>query len=520
FSCIIALMSASNFFRKTLVLLALLLLLAACESRAGEKFVVIVVDEKELRYTTQAATIGEALRESPARLGPLDRVSPDLNEPTTRSNRIVITRVREDTIVEERVVPFPRTILRDEAVADGTARAIQLGVNGHEEVTQKITYQNNVEIARETVAQRTIEIPREEIVLLGAKGLLKSIPLAGMLFYISNGNAWLMFDESAQKRPLTFTGDLDGRAFAVSPDYEHVLASRRASVGGAIGAGGPLNSLWLINTGFVGDTAASVGIEDVLWADWLSDTQIIYSTGERTVGAPGWKAHNDLWLYDFGAHAKQPLLEPQSQFAYAFWGMTWALSPDRKRLVYASADELGFIEVASGQRTSLQQFPVYQTQAGWVWTPDVSWSPDMRLLAATLHAPPPDTPLPENAPTFDVWVVNTRSSFAAQLAPETGMFANPVWSPQGRIAYAQAHQPQQSADSQYDLWVMNIDGSGKQPIFPQQGEHGLTNPQAAWSADGKQLVVLYDGNLYLVDADGKRAAQLTADGGTTVLRWR
>ena len=133
---------------------------------------------------------------------------------------------------------------------------------------------------------------------------------------------------------------------------------------------------------------------------------------------------------------------------------------------------------------------------------------------------PPGTPQPENAPTFDVWVINASGSFAAQLAPETGMFANPVWSPQGRIAYAQAYQPQQSADSQYDLWVMNIDGSGKQRVFPQQGEHGLTNPQAAWSADGKQLVVLYDGNLYLVDADGKRAAQLTADGGSTVLRWR
>ena len=80
--------------------------------------------------------------------------------------------------------------------------------------------------------------------------------------------------------------------------------------------------------------------------------------------------------------------------------------------------------------------------------------------------------------------------------------------------------PQQSADSEYDLWVMNVDGSNKQRVFPAQGEHGMTNPQAAWSADGRQLIVLQDGNLFLVDVATGTAAQLTADGGGTQLRWR
>src|SRR5262249_14078563 len=203
-----------------------------------------------------------------------------------------------------------------------------------------------------------------------------------------------------------------------------------------------------------------VGVEDVLYADWLSDTQIISSTAERTVGAPGWKAHDDLWLYELTARKKQPIIEPLSHIAYAFWGVAFSLSPDRKRLVYASADEIGFIELLSGntqgKRTVLQQFPVYQTQAGWVWTPDVSWSPDMRLIAAALHAPPPDTPNPELAPVFDVWAISAGGEFAAPVAPATGMFANPVWSKQGRLAYAQAHHPQQSADSQYDLYVMDV----------------------------------------------------------------
>jgi len=70
------------------------------------------------------------------------------------------------------------------------------------------------------------------------------------------------------------------------------------------------------------------------------------------------------------------------------------------------------------------------------------------------------------------------------------------------------------------VFVMNVDGGNKQRIFPPLGAHGLTNPQFAWSNDGAQLLALYDGNLFMVDVNAKSAAQLTADGGGTQLRWQ
>jgi hypothetical protein len=502
------------------IALLLWLLLASCGPRTAEKLVVIEVDGRRIERQTQAASIGEVLNEAGIQRGPLDRVTPDLNDPTDRVTRITVTRVREELLSEQRVVAFSRTLLRDEAIAEGLSRIIQLGVNGHEELIYKVVYENGAESTRDLVSQRTTELAREEIVLVGAKGFLRSVPLAGTIFYVSNGNAWLMRDASAFKRPLTYSGDLDGRVFAVAPDGSRLLFSRRSSVGGAVGAVGPLNSLWLLDTRVADESPVTVGIDDVLYADWLSNTQLVFSTAERTAGAPGWKAHNDLLTLDLSTNTRQTLMAPLTHFAYAFWGAAFALAPDHTRIVYAGADELGFVELPSGNRTVLQQFPVYQTLAGWVWTPDVAWSPDMRLVAATLHAPPPDTPNPELAPIFDVWVVNTAGAFAAQLAPDTGMFANPAWSKQGRIAYAQAQRPKESADSEYDLWVMNVDGSNKQRVFPSQGEHGMTNPQAVWSADGRQLIVLQDGNLFLVDATTGSSAQLTADGAGTQLRWR
>ncbi len=504
----------------TLVLVLLVLLLAGCEGRTVEKYVIIDVDGKQIQRQTGATTVTDALDDAGIELGPLDRVQPDLNQAIERSTRISVTRVREEITREQRTLPFPRTQLRDEAMADGTSRVVQLGVNGREELTYKSVYENNQETSRDLISERTVEIPREEIVVVGAKGLLATVPISGTLVYLSNNNAWLMRGSTAEKRPLTFSGDLDGRVFALAPDGHHLLFTRRASVGGAAGAAGPLNELFQLDWQTVGDSGMAVGVEDALYADWLSDTQIIYSQGERTVGAPGWKAHNDLWTYDLTTHQKQTVLAPMSDVEYAFWGVSFALAPDRKRVAFASADSVGFVDVQTGTRSVLQQFPPYETDAGWVWTPDVTWSPDTRFVAATLHAPPPQTPAPGLAQLFDVWAVDANGTFAAPLAPDTGMFANPLWSNLGSIAYAQARHPRESADDQYDLFVMNADGSNKRRVFPLQGQQGISNPQFAWSSDGQQLAVLQDGNLYVVSADGTKAAQLTADGGGTQVRWR
>ncbi len=503
-----------------LMFLWLMCLLVACESAPVAKRVRVEVDGKQLELQTQAATVYDALLETDIELGPLDRVSPDLVMPIERTTSIVITRVREEFVRERHALPFPRQLLHDDAFDEGVSRVLQLGVNGQEELTYRVRFENDQQVARELVRRQLLEIPREEIVVIGAKGRLQDVPFAGTIIYISNGNGWLMRDSSAAKRPLTFSGDLDGRVFAVSPNNDRVLISRRASVGGDVGAVGPLNSLWLVDTRTVGESPTNLSIEDVLYADWLDAARIIYSTAERTVGAPGWKAHNDLWLFNLETHQKQQLISSISPVAYAFWGLSFSLSPNGKRIGYASADQLGFIELPSGQRTALQPFPVYHTQSGWVWTPDLSWSGDSRLIAGTLHAPAPDTPDPERAPTFDVWAIDASGSFAAPIAPATGMFASPSWSRQGRIAYAQAHQPYQSAESQYDVYVMDADGSNKLRVFPQQGERGITNPQFAWSNDGSQLIVVQDGNLFLVNVDGHGAVQLTADGGGSHPRWR
>ena len=115
--------------------------------------------------------------------------------------------------------------------------------------------------------------------------------------------------------------------------YNRLLFSRRSSVGGAVGASGPLNSLWLLDTRLVGETPRQVGVDSVLYADWLNNNQFLYSTAERTIGAPGWKAHNNIVMFDLATRASQLVIAPLTHFAYDFWGASFMLAPDRKRMV-------------------------------------------------------------------------------------------------------------------------------------------------------------------------------------------
>jgi len=502
-------------------LLLSFLLLFAC---APQKRIVIQADGTSRVLASNAATVRQALDEAGIRLGPLDRVEPDLWVPTERSTTIVVTRVAASVETETRPIPFPRQTVRDEALPEGEARLVQLGVNGQEVVTYRVRKENDNVVAREIVLRQTIEQPRQQIVLVGARGMLPSVPVTGTIAYISNGNAWVIQEASGAKRPLTLSGDLDGRVFALSPDGKRLLFSRRASVGGAAGLGGPLNSLWVIDTSLIGESPRPLNIEGVLWSEWAPDGQrIAYSSGERTGGAPGWKARNDLWLAALERGKPRQIVPPSTSSLYSWWGSAFAWSPSGQYIAYATADEIGIIVVSTGERRVLRRFTPFHTYAEWVWTPEPNWSADGRLLAVTLHGPAPRGERPEDSPAFDVWALDITGKIAAPLVEATGMWSAPRWSPDAvrpRLAFAWAHNSLNSQDSQYDLYLMDSDGSNKQKVFPMEGDHGVISPEMVWSPRGTELVVVQAGNLYLVDLKEQTPPrQLTADGNGSHVRW-
>lgn len=500
----------------------------ACQTQPNQIF--IEVDGGRQSLTTQATTVREALAEAKVEVGALDRVKPDLYTQLEPGLVIVVTRVKEEIEIEREVIPFERQTVTNEALATGETRISQLGVNGEDEISIRVVYENGVEVSRTEISRSTAIQPVPEILVVGPQGELPSTPIEGTIAYISNGNAWLMRDSSGSRRPLTTAGDLDGRVFSLAPDGRQLLYTRALTDEIEL----PLNEMWLASTTIVGEEAITVGVQGVLYAEWspvISQPLIAYSTAERTASSPGWRANNDLWLFapsrpPVSGEAKRKAVEvipSNTQGLYPWWGTTFAWSPDGTRLAYARADQIGVIELNRDQPisstiTPLVDFTPLQTFSEWVWVPGLSWSPDGQFLAAAVHGPPLASEPAEESQAFDLWFMGVTNGLSAKVVQQTGMWANPAWGQNG-IAFGAATDPLQSATSRYFIQLIDRDGSNKRQLFPFREELGVQLPELVWSAQGETLLFTYNGNLYMIDSNGSPPKQLTADGQASHPQW-
>ena len=98
-----------------------------------------------------------------------------------------------------------------------------------------------------------------------------------------------------------------------------------------------------------------------------------------------------------------------------------------------------------------------------------------------------------------------------QLTEEEGGDLSPAWSPDG-TAIAWSHETANNSGN-YDIWVMNADGSGKRQVTSAPGEES----DPVWSSDGQAIIYCSDESgvlqLYMRYAWGdEEILQLTDDG--------
>jgi hypothetical protein len=377
------------YLRFLLILALTSLTVTACQT---QRSVLIQADgQSRLVSISRSETVGDALDEAGVTLGEKDRVTPDIYARLTRSGSITVVRVTERNETEVEAISFVREVLPDELVQKGETRLVQAGVPGQRQRVYLITLEDGIAVRREQVSDRITTEPVNEVLQVGTRASLASppitgslvpVPITGTLIYLSNGNAWAVRNNTASKRPVTFSGDLDGRVFALSPNGGD-LAYTRLPVSATSG----INSLWLVNSLLAADEPLSLEQPDVLYAEWRGEG-LLFTTGQATAGAPGWKANNDLWLLPAPGLPRQTLPSLGAGGVYAWRGREYALAPNGKLLAYASPDGVGLLDLLSGDRRVLANFAPALTYSDWVWTPGISWKPDSSALAVVVHGAP------------------------------------------------------------------------------------------------------------------------------------
>ena len=517
-----------------------LAILSACTAQVQQtKITASVTADGNSQTVTlpTGSTVQQAINAAKVTLSSTDRVDPPVYTTLAAGMAIDITRVREEFETRQVVVPFERQELRNESLPSGETRLIQAGQNGLDEITIRHVFENNVDAGSSVVSDNPLQAAVPEIVMVGVQSPFAPLSIPGKLAYLSGGNAWIMDGSTSLRQPLVTSGDLDGRIFSLSPDGAWLLFTRKST----LPADQQVNTLWAVNTSGQPPAPVKLGVADIVhFAGWQPGTQykIAYSTVEPQVAAPGWDANNDLHILDF-TNGKpgdtKDVLDTNYGGVYPWWGMSFAWSPDGKNLAYSRPDGVGLVDITNAALIPLLNITTLNTHGDWAWTPGLAWGSDSRTLFVVMHSASTGLIAPEESPNFALNAISLSKNTTTTFVPQTGMFAYPAVSSLRTdksgattylVAYLQAIFPTASATSRYHLVMANSDGTSPRALFPAEGQPGLEITQApVWAprqlANGGDFIgVIYEGNLWIVDAASGQSQQVTGDGLTTNIDWK
>ncbi len=534
-------MAGKKILYHRLLLGMLIFILTACAAPQAQtqtlKITVLADGQQHEVQLAPGSSVQQALDAVGITLGDLDRLEPPaftvLREPT----QVRVVRVREEFDIVQQTIPFEQQTIRSEALPEGETRLLQAGENGLQEVTIRHLYEDGQEISRQEVSINVLREPKPEIVMLGSQVVSERRQIPGTLLYLDAGNVWQIEADTANRTPILTLGDLDGRVFSLSPDGKWLLFTRQAQDDENI------NTLWAAKLTEEPPLLIDLQVSNVVhFADWVpnSTLRVVYSTVEPRSAAPGWQANNDLQMRSFSSSGwlSRPtvVLDANAGGIYGWWGATFLWSPDGMQMAFSRPDGVGLVDFEAGAMRHLLEMPPLQTFGDWAWVPGIDWSPQGDVLYTGDHrAPAGGAATAETSPLFGLTALPLPEGLSIPLLNQTGMFVEPVTSPlqprpedEGafQVAWLQALTPQQSDTSRYRLMVMDRDGSNRQALFPAPDAAGLEPQRVLWSPEplpesgNLAIAVLYQGNLWLVDAVTGQALQVTGDGLVTALIWR
>ncbi|MDP2965823.1 MAG: G5 domain-containing protein [Pelolinea sp.] len=113
----------------------------------------IKAGDQTLDVTTAAETVGEALADAGISLQNLDFSTPVEDKPIPNDRIIKVTRVSEETILDEKVIPFTKERVPDAELNAGQEKVLQSGQNGVKTSSFCVRYENGKEVERTVEAE-------------------------------------------------------------------------------------------------------------------------------------------------------------------------------------------------------------------------------------------------------------------------------------------------------------------------------------------------------------------------------
>lgn len=127
------------------------------------------VDGRRLKTRTRGKTVGDALAEIGVVISGLDEVSPPLETPLYDNVDIRVTRVQEEIVIEEDVVPFETVFVPDPNLLIDTQQVVNPGAEGITRRRYRVRYEDGQEVKRVLEDTWVAQEPAQRVIAYGQK---------------------------------------------------------------------------------------------------------------------------------------------------------------------------------------------------------------------------------------------------------------------------------------------------------------------------------------------------------------
>lgn len=138
------------------------------EIKIINQFEIKVVDSGvEKSYKTNQENVEDALESLNIVLGDKDIVNKDLDEKLDKNEKIKITRVKEEDLIEVEEIPFETEVKKDAKLVKGKQILQMQGQKGEKKITYKITYNDNKIVSKKKILEEITKKPINEVIKKG-----------------------------------------------------------------------------------------------------------------------------------------------------------------------------------------------------------------------------------------------------------------------------------------------------------------------------------------------------------------
>lgn len=139
------------------------------------KNITLRIEGQTLSILSLADTVGELLESRRIELGPLDKVNYSLRRPLDDKMFVRVVRVREDTMVEDIVLPYETVYRADPNRELDDVWEDQRGINGLRRRQWRLRFEDNVEVARTKEREWLEAWPQERVIAYGTKIVVRTL---------------------------------------------------------------------------------------------------------------------------------------------------------------------------------------------------------------------------------------------------------------------------------------------------------------------------------------------------------